>query len=111
METKTTVRFPTDMLKQARIKAANDGLSLSKVLRQLLRLWLRDNITLEITKDSSRQVQLARESFGMWSDRDPDEYLIHSRAGLTLRDKETQRPGDKVIRRLGDHCHHVTPYP
>ena len=90
METKTTVRFPTDMLKEARIKAIDEGLSLSEVLRRLLRLWLRDKITLETKEDSSRQIQLARESFGMWRDRDPDEYLAHSRAGLALRDQEVE---------------------
>ena len=90
METKTTVRFPADLLKEARIKAINEGLSLSEVLRRLLRLWLRGKVTLETTEDASRQIQLARESFGMWSDRDPDEYLARSRAGLALRDQEVE---------------------
>ena len=90
METKTTVRFPADLLKEARIKAINEGLSLSEVLRRLLRLWLRGKVTLETTEDTSRQIQLARESFGMWSDRDPDEYLARSRAGLALRDQEVE---------------------
>ena len=90
METKTTVRFPADLLKEARIKAIDEGLSLSEVLRRLLRLWLRGKVTLETTEDTSRQIQLARESFGMWSDRDPDEYLARSRAGLALRDQEVE---------------------
>jgi len=90
METKTTVRFPADLLKEARIKAINENLSLSEVLRRLLYLWLRGKITLEAKEESSRRIQLARESFGMWSDRDPDEYLAHSRAGLALRDKEVE---------------------
>jgi len=33
MEAKTTVRFPANMLKEARIKAIHQGLSLSEVLR------------------------------------------------------------------------------
>ena len=78
METKTTVRFPTNMLKEARIKAIDEGLSLSAVLRRLLRLWLRGKVALENERDSSQQVQLAREAFGMWSDRDPDEFLEKS---------------------------------
>jgi len=90
MEAKTTVRFPADMLREARIKAINEGLSLSEVLRRLLRLWLRGKVALETEKDSSRQMQLAREAFGMWSDRDPDKYLAHSRAGLALRDQEVE---------------------
>ena len=90
METKTTVRFPTNMLKEARIKAIDEGLSLSAVLRRLLRLWLRGKVALENERDSSQQVQLAREAFGMWSDRDPDEYLARSRAGLALRDQEVE---------------------
>lgn len=90
MDTKTTIRFPADMLREARIKAINEGLSLSEVLRRLLRLWLHGKVTLETGEDSSRLVQLARESFGMWSDRDPDEYLAHSRSGLTTRDQEIE---------------------
>jgi len=90
METKTTVRFPTDMLREARIKAINEGLSLSKVLRRLLRLWLRGKVVLEAEENASRQVQLVREAFGMWSDRNPDEYLAQSRSGLALRDQEVE---------------------
>ncbi len=90
MEAKTTVRFPADMLKEARIEAIRQGLSLSEVLRRLLRLWLRGKIVLEAEEDTSRQVQLAREAFGMWGDRDPDEYLAQSRAGLSLRDREVE---------------------
>ena len=90
MEAKTTVRFSVEMLREARIKAINDGLSLSEVLRRLLRLWLRGEITLEGEQDTSQQLQLAREAFGMWSDRDPDEYLARSRAGLALRDREVE---------------------
>ena len=90
METKTTVRFPADMLKDARIKAINEGLSLSEVLRRLLRMWLRGRVVLDGERDSSQQVQLAREAFGMWKDRDPDEYLARSRAGLALRDQEVE---------------------
>lgn len=89
MEARTTVRFPSDVLREARIKAIHRGLSLSEVLRRLLRLWLRGKIVLE-AEDTSRQVQLARQAFGMWSDRDPDEYLAHSRAGLSLRDREIE---------------------
>lgn len=90
METKTTVRFPTDVLREARIKAIHEGLSLSQVLRRLLRLWLRGKIALETKEDTSHQIQLARKAFGMWSDRDPDEYLAHSRAGLIARDREVE---------------------
>lgn len=90
METKTTVRFPADVLKDARIKAINEGLSLSEVLRRLLRMWVHGSVVLDGEKDSSQQVQLAREAFGMWHDRDPDEYLARSRAGLALRDQEVE---------------------
>ncbi|MEE8390631.1 MAG: type II toxin-antitoxin system MqsA family antitoxin [Anaerolineae bacterium] len=44
----------------------------------------------EAEKDLHHQTQLARKAFGMWSDRDPDEYLAHSRAGLALRDQEVE---------------------
>lgn len=89
MEAKTTVRFPTDLLREARIKAIHQGLSLSEVLRRLLRMWLRGKIVLE-AQDTSNQAQLARQAFGMWSDRDPDEYMGQSRAGLVLRDREIE---------------------
>jgi len=90
MEAITTVRFPTDMLRNARIKATDEGLSLSEVLGQLLNLWLHGIVTIKTKESTSRQIHLAREAFGMWRDRDPDEYLVHSRAGLALRDKEIE---------------------
>jgi hypothetical protein len=90
METKTTIRLPADVFREARIKAINEGLSLNEVLRRLVRLWLHDKITLKDVPDSSDKIRLAREAFGMWSDRDPDEYLACSRAGLTLRDREVE---------------------
>jgi hypothetical protein len=90
METKTTIRLPADIFREARIKAINEGLSLNEVFRRLVRLWLRGKVTLEDTQDSSSKIKLAREAFGMWSDRDPDEYLACSRAGLTLRDREVE---------------------
>ncbi len=89
METKTTIRLPADVFREARIKAINEGLSLNEVLRRLVRLWLRGKVTLEDTQDSHK-IRLAREAFGMWGDRDPDEYLACSRAGLTLRDQEVE---------------------
>ncbi len=46
--------------------------------------------TLETEKEPSYRTQLAREAFGMWSDRDPDEYLARSRARLVLRDQEVK---------------------
>ena len=88
METKTTIRLPTDVFREARVKAINEGLSLSEVLRRLLRLWLRGKVTLGTEEDTRNQVRLAREAFGMWSDRDPDEYVACSRAGLARRDQE-----------------------
>lgn len=90
METKTTVRLPASMLREARIKAIREGLSLSEVLRRLLRLWLRGKVALDVEEDLSRQAQLVREAFGMWRDRDPDDYLAQSRSGLSLRDREVE---------------------
>lgn len=90
METKTTVRLPAGMLREARIKAIREGLSLSEVLRRLLRLWLRGKVALDVEEDLSRQSQLVREAFGMWRDRDPDDYLAQSRSGLSLRDREVE---------------------
>ena len=46
--------------------------------------------TLETEEELSYRTQLAREAFGMWSDRDPDEYLARSRARLALRDQKVK---------------------
>lgn len=42
--------------------------------------------------DRSRQeaVERARRTFGMWRDRDADEFLRESRKGLSDRDREIE---------------------
>lgn len=92
METKTTLRLPQSLLREARVKAVREDLSLSEVIRRLLRLWLSGQVEAESAARRQRQVmiQLAREAFGMWSDRDPNEYLTRSRARLALRDQEVE---------------------
>ena len=92
METKTTLRLPQSLLREARVKAVRQGLSLSEVIRRLLRLWLSGQVEAESAASRQRQamVQLAREAFGMWNDRDPNDYMTRSRARLALRDQEVE---------------------
>ncbi len=92
METRTTLRLPRELLREARVKAVREGLSLSEVIRRLLRLWLGGRVEVEpfpLPQPDDR-VRMAREAFGMWRDRDPDAYLRRSRTGLTTRDREIE---------------------
>ena len=85
---RTTVTFPRSLIRRARLKAASEGVSVSEVLRKLLGRWLREDLALEGPPPRALAVDRARATFGLWSDRDPDEYLAASRAGLADRDQE-----------------------
>jgi len=87
LEKKTTLRLPADLWREARAKATIEGTSLSEVMRHLLDLWVKGEVEI---KDREELKVLAREAFGMWADRDPDEFLMRSRAGLMERDKEVE---------------------
>lgn len=92
METETALRLPQSLLQQVRVKAVREGISLSEVTRRLLRSWLKGQVETKPVAHRRQQVaaRLAREAFGMWSDRDPDEYLAHSRVRLAFRDQEVE---------------------
>lgn len=85
----TTITFPDDLHRRAERKAKAEGLSVPEVLQRLLTQWLSGG------EDSNEQaraqqstIERALSSRGMWSDRDPDEFLRQSRERLIDRDQE-----------------------
>ncbi len=86
----TDITFPEDLLRQAERKARAEGVSLPQVLRRLLTQWVGGGARSSKgqAKDGENTVERALSSYGMWSDRDPDEFLRQSRLGLTSRDRE-----------------------
>jgi hypothetical protein len=88
---RTTINLPEPILQQAKLKALREGVTISEVLRGLLARWVAGDIQLA-PHDAERQrlAALARTARGMWADRNPDEYLATSRAGLMERDRELQ---------------------
>lgn len=86
---RTTLNIPNDLFRRAKMKATSEDLPLSEVVRNLLDRWVEGAIPLDAEESSRRElVKRARESFGMWKDRDPDEWLRSSRHGLSERDAE-----------------------
>lgn len=86
---RTTINFPEELFQKAKQKAKTEGTTISQVLRQLLAHWLRAEASVEENKDSSRAiVEKALSTYGMWQDRDPDQFLQDSRAQLKDRDRE-----------------------
>ena len=85
----TDITFPEDLLRRAERKAEAEGVSLPQVLRRLLARWVGSGVgSRGQAKESEDTVERALSSYGMWSDRDPDEFLRQSRTGLTSRDQE-----------------------
>lgn len=86
---RTTFNISESVFRQARIKALQEDVTVSEVVRNLLARWVSGEIDL-IAHDPSREalVAIAREARGMWADRDPDAFLAVSRAGLHERDEE-----------------------
>jgi hypothetical protein len=88
---RTTINVPDSLFQRARIKALRENLAVSKVIRDLLAHWVTGEIELS-SKERSREklVALARSAQGMWTDRDPDDYLVAGRVGLRERDEELE---------------------
>ena len=88
---RTTINVPDSLFQRARIKALRENLAVSEVIRDLLARWVTGEIELS-SKEHSREklVALACSARGMWADRDPDDYLAVSRAGLRERDEELE---------------------
>lgn len=85
----TDITFPEDLLRRAERKAKAEGSSLPQVLRRLLAQWVGGGVGSSVKDtDGEDTLERALSSFGMWSDRDPDEFLRRSRRGLTSRDRE-----------------------
>jgi hypothetical protein len=90
MET-ATIAIPEPILQRARSKAQKENTEIEQVVYDLLTRWIDGEIGLDVAKHSRDElVALARAARGMWSDRDPDEYLAKSRAGLQERDEELE---------------------
>jgi len=88
---RTTLNIPNDLFRKAKVKAASEDLPLSEVVRSLLGRWVEGAVLLESEEHSRRELaRRARDSFGMWKDRDPDALLRSSRAGLEDRDREVE---------------------
>ncbi len=86
---RTTINVDEATFQQARIRALQEGVTVGDVVRDLLARWAAGEIELT-PKERTREklAALARAAHGMWSDRDPGEYLAASRAGLEERDSE-----------------------
>ncbi len=85
----TTITFPDDLRRRAERKASAEGLSVPEVLRRLLAQWLSgDEDSKEQARAQQSTIESAFSSRGMWSDRDPDDFLRQSRKGLIDRDQE-----------------------
>ncbi len=68
------------------MSAPLEGVSLSEVVRGLVARWVTDEVAVS-ESDTTRQQTLdkAIASYGMWSDRDPDEFLRQSRINAEER--------------------------
>lgn len=90
-----TVDIPDDLSAAVRLKAAEEGIPVTKVAREILQLWLNDNLAIEapiptsdsttrldvaVTKDTSRDIrvkaarenasvtEVIRSAFKLWLD-------------------------------------------
>jgi plasmid stability protein len=88
---RTTIALREDLARRARIKAAAEGVSVSEVVRDLLSRWLSGEVGRGGAPES-REATTARAlaTFGMWKERDPDEFLVRSREGLSRRDRDVE---------------------
>jgi hypothetical protein len=67
-------------------KQLSNSRSLSLIRRACILAPGRSSLAKE-ERSREELVALARAAPGMWADRDPDAYLVASRAGLEERDK------------------------
>ncbi len=85
---RTTISFSERLFRKAKLKATSEGVTVSQVLRNLLERWIRGEVGLGKEPLPEDRAKRALASFGMWRDRDPDDFLEESRTGLERRDKE-----------------------
>jgi hypothetical protein len=86
---RTTITLPDELFRQAKKKAAMENVTVSEVLRQLLAHWVTGKTRIDEKKETAQAViEKALSTYGMWRDRDPDEFLQESRAHLVSRDQE-----------------------
>lgn len=88
---RTTISVPDGLFRRAKDKAATERVALSEVLRKLLDRWVTGEVVIEPKDRPPRKtVEEARQTFGMWKDRDPDTFFKDSRAGLKARDRKIE---------------------
>ncbi len=88
---RTTIILPDELFQRAKKKAAAEKSTVSEVLRQLLTHWVTEKARMEgQEKPGQTVIEQAVSTYGMWKDRDPDQFLRESRAHLTSRDQELQ---------------------
>jgi hypothetical protein len=88
---RTTIILPDELFQQAKKKAAAEKSTVSEVLRQLLTHWVAEKARTEAReKPGQIAIETALSTYGMWKDRDPDQFLRESRAHLASRDQELQ---------------------
>ena len=85
---RTSFTFSETLFRRAKLKATAEGTTVSEVLRALLNLWTRGEISLDSGDPQEILKKKALDSFGMWKDRDPDAFLEESRSGLNERDRD-----------------------
>jgi hypothetical protein len=86
---RTTINISEPVFREARIKALREEVTVSEVVRDLLARWVAGEIELGARERAREKlVTLAQDARGMWADRDPDAFVVASRAGLKERDKE-----------------------
>ncbi len=83
---RTTISFSERLFRKAKLKATSEGMTVSEVLRNLLERWIGGEVGLGKEPSPEDRAERALASFGMWRDRDPDEFLEESRVGLEHRD-------------------------
>ena len=86
---RTTIALPEELFREAKKKAAAEDISVSAVLRQLLTDWVAGKTQMgEKKRPDQATIEKALNTYSMWGDRDPDDFLQESRARLARRDQE-----------------------
>lgn len=75
---KTRIDVSPELLEKANRKASAQHLAVSDVVGYLLLRWVAGEVSIT-AQDEADRIREARNSQGMWRDRDPDAYLASSR--------------------------------
>jgi hypothetical protein len=81
-----TINVPNSLFQRAKVKAQRENVAVGEVICVLLQRWVSGEIEISSEEPLAEDlITLARSTRGMWSDRDPDDYLAASRVGLQKR--------------------------